>query len=235
MERLAHYAAVWGLPLSATQREQFRAYLALLLQWNEQVNLTAIRDPAQIEVRHFLDSLSCATVTGDLNGLRLIDVGSGAGFPGLPLKILYPHLKLALLDSVGKKTRFLEAAVAALELQEVTVLTGRAELLGHQPAHRGRYDWAAARSVADLRVLVELLLPLCHVGGHVLAQKGTNAAAEVEQARHAITLLGGATPHLATIQLPGVETPHHLVVIPKVAETGSRYPRRVGIPAKRPL
>jgi 16S rRNA (guanine527-N7)-methyltransferase len=235
MEQLSRGAQTLGLSLTKAQLEQFRTYRALLVEWNKRFNLTAVRDPVQIEIRHFLDSLSCATVTGILNGRALIDVGTGAGFPGLPLKILYPNLQLTLLDSLGKKTRFLEAVVTALNLLDVTILTERAEIVGQIAAHRGRYDWAVARSVAELRVLVELLLPLCQVGGHALAQKGANAAAEIKAASRAITLLGGTTPRLSTIQLPGVEEPHHLVVIPKVSETDNRYPRRPGIPRKRPL
>ena len=202
---------------------------------NTRVNLTAVRDPGEITIRHFLDSLTCATVTGDLNGRTLIDVGTGAGFPGLPLKILYPTLQLTLLDSVGKKTRFLQAVVDALNLSGVIVLNDRAEAIGQLPAHRERYDWAVARSVAELRVLVELLLPMCRVGGHALAQKGANAAAEIEAARYAITRLGGTTPQLSTVRLPDVEEPHHLILIPKISATDGRYPRRPGIPAKRPL
>jgi 16S rRNA (guanine527-N7)-methyltransferase len=235
MEQLALGVRAFGLSLAETQLAQFQTYQALLIEWNAQMNLTAVRDPLQIEIRHFLDSLSCATVTGDLNGRSLIDVGTGAGFPGLPLKILYPDLQLTLLDSVGKKTRFLEAVVAALALSDATVLTERAEIVGQLAAHRGRYDWAVARSVAELRVLVELLLPLCRIGGHALAQKGANAAAEIKAAMPAIALLGGTTPHLSTVHLPGIEEPHNLVVIPKVEETDGRYPRRPGVPAKRPL
>lgn len=235
MERLIQEAQVFGISLNQHQLEQFQGYQTLLLDWNTRVNLTAVRDPEEILIRHFLDSLTCATVTGDLNGRTLIDVGTGAGFPGLPLKILYPTLQLTLLDSVGKKTRFLQAVVDALNLSGVTILTDRAETIGQLPAHRERYDWAVARSVAELRVLVELLLPLCRVGGHALAQKGANAAAEIEAARYAITRLGGTTPQLSSVHLPAIEEAHHLVVIPKIRATDGRYPRRPGIPAKRPL
>lgn len=235
MEPLQQAAQAFGLTLNQIQLEQFQLYQTLLLDWNTRVNLTAVRNPDDIIIRHFLDSLTCATATGDLNGRTLIDVGTGAGFPGLPLKILYPQLHLTLLDSVGKKTRFLQAVVTALDLPNVTILTDRAEVVGQLPDHRGRYDWAVARSVAELRVLVELLLPLCRVGGHALAQKGANAAAEIEAATYAINRLGGTTPRVSTIQLPQVEEPHYLIVIPKVGETDGRYPRRPGIPAKRPL
>lgn len=235
MERLAEQAAAFGLALTPPQLAQFARYEELLLAWNEQLNLTAIRDPAGIRLRHFLDSLTCATVTGDLSGQRLIDVGSGAGFPGLPLKLLYPSLHLVLVESVGKKARFLKAVVADLALTGVAVLAERAELLGQQPAHREQYDWVVARSVAELRILVEYLLPLCRVGGQVLAQKGTSAAAEAAQAAPAIATLGGNTPHLTPVQLPGRDQPHYLLTIPKIHPTPAGYPRHPGLPAKRPL
>ncbi|MFO7682404.1 MAG: 16S rRNA (guanine(527)-N(7))-methyltransferase RsmG [Chloroflexota bacterium] len=226
---------LYNLSLSETQLAQFDVYLALLLTWNERLNLTAVRDPHAIQIRHFLDSLSCALVTGDLNGRSLIDVGTGAGFPGLPLKILYPDLQLTLTDSVAKKTNFLRAVVAELGLANVTVLAERAETLGQQSAHRARYDWAAARGVAEMRVLVEYLLPLCKVGGHLLAQKGENAEKETAVARQALRMLGGGSPSLQAIHLPEVEQPHYLVVVEKMRETPAAYPRQPGIPAKRPL
>ena len=235
MERLATQAAGFGLHLGATQLEQFAVYQALLLEWNERINLTAIQEPALIQERHFLDSLTCATVTGDLNGQSLIDVGAGAGFPGLPLKILYPQLRLALVESVQKKARFLESVVAELGVADVDVIAERAEVLGQQVAHRSQYDWAVARAVAPMRVLAEYLLPFCRVGGHVLAQKGKNAASETAAARGAIVELGGAEPQLRPVQLPHVLETRYLVVVEKVKETPSRYPRRAGIPAKRPL
>jgi 16S rRNA (guanine527-N7)-methyltransferase len=235
MERLATQAAGFGLHLAAAQLEQFTAYQALLLEWNERINLTAIGEPALIQQRHFLDSLTCATVTGDLNGRLLIDVGAGAGFPGVPLKILYPLLRLTLVESVQKKARFLETVAAELGLADLNIITERAEVLGQQAAHRSQYDWAVARGVAEMRVLTEYLLPFCRVGGHVLAQKGRNAASETAAARGAIAELGGAAPQLRPVQLPHHTETHYLVVIEKVRETPSRYPRRVGIPAKRPL
>lgn len=228
-------ARAWGLELSAGQLAQFSAYEALLLEWNERISLTAIRAPEEIRVRHFLDSLACATATGPLDGRALIDVGSGAGFPGLPLKILYPGLRLTLVDSVGKKARFLEMVAAELGLRDVTVLAERAETLGQDAAHRERYDWAVARAVAELRVLVELLLPLCRVGGAALAQKGESAAEEMRAATGAIAALGGGAPRLSPVQLPGVAETHYLVVIDKRRPTDPRYPRRAGIPHKRPL
>ena len=234
-EQFAAWADELDAPLSAAQIEQFMAYQALLLEWNGRMNLTAVREPAEIRLRHFLDSLSCARVMGDLNGRSLIDVGTGAGFPGLPLKILFPQLKLTLVESVVKKTHFLQAVVDALALNNVTILSERAELLGQLPQHRQQYDWAVARAVAELRVLVEYLLPLCAVGGSMLAQKGEGVVAELANAQAAIQLLGGGEPELAQVTLPERDQPHYFVTVKKIGETPQKYPRRVGIPAKRPL
>lgn len=232
---LAKEAIRFHIKLSDTQLAQFNAYLGLLLTWNERMNLTAVRDPHAIQIRHFLDSLSCTTVTGGLNGRSLIDIGTGAGFPGLPLKILYPDLQLTLADSVAKKTTFLKAVVAELELENVTILAERAETLGQQPAHRQQYDWALARGVVEMRALAEYLLPLCKIGGHMLAQKGESAARETEAAQNALQTLGGGSSTIHPIQLPEVETLHYLVVIDKIGETPANYPRKPGMPGKRPL
>ena len=234
-DNFAAQAAALGAPLLPSQVVQFAAYEALLLEWNERIALTAIREPGHLRVRHFLDALSCAAATGPLDGQSLIDIGSGAGFPGLPLKILYPDLRLTLVDSVAKKARFLELVAAELGLRGVTVIAERAEVLGQDPIHREQYDWATARAVAELRVLAELLLPLCRVGGRVLAQKGGSAAEELVIAAPAIAALGGGASQLIPVQLPETEATHYLVVIDKAATTDARYPRRPGIPAKRPL
>lgn len=233
MNWLAEESAAMHLPLTAEQQRQFSLYQDLLVAWNERVNLTAVRLPQQIQERHFLDSLTCATVTGNLNGRSLIDVGTGAGFPGLPLKILFPRLRLVLVDSVAKKTEFLQVVVRALDLAEVEIVVERSEVLGQSPVHREQYDWVMARGVAALRVLAEYLLPLCCVGGYVLAQKGEGAAEEVRAAATAVATLGGAEPKIYPVTLPSRK--HYLVLIEKVMQTPSNYPRRVGVPAKRPL
>ncbi|MFW6070337.1 MAG: 16S rRNA (guanine(527)-N(7))-methyltransferase RsmG, partial [bacterium] len=164
--QLAREAATWELTLDETRLRRFSRYRDLLQEWNRRLNLTTVDDDEGIRVRHVLDSLSCATATGDLNGQRLIDVGSGAGFPGLPLKILYPRLQLTLVESVTKKTRFLRAVVEELGLENVEIIDRRVETVGQDPAHREQYDWAVARAVAALPVLAEYLLPLCRRGGH---------------------------------------------------------------------
>lgn len=235
MQFLAQEAAKFHIMLSEAQVMQFETYLALLLAWNERLNLTAVRDPHAIQIRHFLDSLSCALVTGNLNGRSLIDVGTGAGFPGLPLKILYPDLQLTLTDSIAKKTTFVQAVVAELKLDGVTVLAERAETLGQQPAHRAQYDWAVARGVVEMRALAEYLLPLCKVGGFMLAQKGESAERETATAQQAFQILGGGSPTSQAVQLPETEAAHFLVVVKKIGETPALYPRKPGLPGKRPL
>jgi 16S rRNA (guanine527-N7)-methyltransferase len=235
MKRLVDSARQMGILLTEKQVDQFRRYQDLLLDWNQRMNLTAVRKPEQIQQRHFLDSLSCSLATGDLNGYSLVDVGSGAGFPGLPLKILYPGLRLTLVESVGKKATFLEALVEGLELANVQIVTRRAEEIGQAVGYREVYDWAVARAVARMAVLAEYLLPLVRLGGYVLAQKGRHAEEEMREAEDGIAVLGGGLPRILAVQAPGQEEPSNLVLIEKLNPTPEKYPRRAGIPAKRPL
>lgn len=235
MENLRKYGRQFGIELSAEQLAAFATYRARLIEWNARMNLTRIIEPDAIVVRHFLDSLTCAIVTGDLSGKSLIDVGTGAGFPGLPLKILFPAMRLTLTDSVAKKTRFLEAVVEELGLQGVDVVAERAETLGQQPNHREQYDWAVGRSVAQLRVLAEYLLPLTRLGGMMLAMKGSGVEGELDEARVALKTLGGAAPLVRRIELPEREEAHFLLTVEKVAATPAKYPRRAGKPTKQPL
>jgi 16S rRNA (guanine(527)-N(7))-methyltransferase RsmG len=224
-----------GLALTPAQLSLFERYLALLLDWNQRLNLTAIRQPNAIQRSHFLDSLSCAAITGDLNGRRLIDIGAGAGFPGIPLKILYPAMSLTLVESVAKKARFLSAVVDHLDLSGVEIINDRAENVGHMPAHRAGYDWAVARAVAPLPVLAEYLLPLCRAGGHMLAQKGPAAPTEAQDAARALETLGGAQPTLHPVAIPGLDQTRILVVVEKRSPTPEPYPRSPGTPAKNPI
>jgi 16S rRNA (guanine527-N7)-methyltransferase len=224
-----------GLRLTPAHLRAFGIYSARLVEWNERVNLTAITDPQEIQVRHFLDSLSCLLVMRPQPGLRVADVGSGAGFPGLPLKIVCPGLDMTLIEATGKKVDFLRAIVGELGLERVTLLAERAEAVGQIAAHHERYDWVLARAVAGMRTLAEYLLPLCRVGGRCLAQKGEGAPQEVAGAQHAIELLGGHIAQLKSVELPGVPETHYLVQMDKRAATPPGYPRRPGMPSKRPL
>jgi 16S rRNA (guanine527-N7)-methyltransferase len=224
------------LELTAEQQQAFEHYARELLAWNEsRVNLTAITDPLAIEMRHFLDSLSVLRVAQPAPLARVIDVGAGAGFPGLPLRIVCPSIQLYLLEATGKKTAFLEHVAKLLNLNNVRIVNARAEEAGQDPTHREQYDLVLARAVAHMPILVEYLLPLCKVGGRCIALKGESAAAEIGAAEHALRLLGGRLAQLMPIELPHVAETHYLVVIEKVAATPPHYPRRPGIPSKKPL
>ncbi|WP_041455088.1 16S rRNA (guanine(527)-N(7))-methyltransferase RsmG [Anaerolinea thermophila] len=236
MEDLVRYAAsLFDLTLSARQVEALRIYEQELLEWNERMNLTAIRDVPGIRVKHFLDSFSCALAWRDNPPASLIDIGTGAGFPGIPLKILYPSMRLTLVDSVGKKVDFCRHVVQKLGLDRVEALQARAEELGQNPQYREKYDCAVARAVAQMNILAEYLLPLVRVGGIMLAQKGESGPSETHTAEGVIRLLGGNVRKLIPVELPGVVEERFLVVVDKVAVTPSAYPRRVGVPAKSPL
>jgi 16S rRNA (guanine527-N7)-methyltransferase len=224
-----------GLRLSPSQQAILALYERELMDWNTRFNLTAIRDPEEVHIKHFLDSLTCLLAMRDTPLGRLIDIGTGAGFPGIPLKIMLPRVQLTLVESVGKKAEICRHVVNILDLQGVEVIQQRAETIGQDPAHRERYDWAVARAVAILPVLAEYLLPLVRVGGSMLAMKGESGPAEAHSAEHAIKLLGGHLRQLLPVTLPGVAEERYLVVIDKVAATPAAYPRKVGIPAKRPL
>jgi 16S rRNA (guanine527-N7)-methyltransferase len=237
MERLTDGTQqLLGLTLTERQRQAFHLYQKELVSWNMRFNLTAITDSEGIQIRHFLDSLSCLLGIGELRkGQSLIDIGSGAGFPGLPLKITFPALRLTLLEATAKKTDFLRHIVDVLELRDVTIVNARAEQVGHDPLHREAYDWVTARAVAAMPTLVEYLVPFCRLGGCCLAQKGEDAAAEVSGADPAIRLLGGRLSRLVPVELPGLAETRHLVIIDKVARTPDEYPRPPGRPTKRPL
>ena len=226
---------LFGAALSEQQQEQFRIYEALLMDWNSKINLTAVRDIDGIRVKHFLDSLSCVPVLGNMNGKSLIDIGTGAGFPGIPLRIFYPDLRLTLVDSVGKKADFCQLVVNTLHLKAVTVLKDRSEELGASKAHREKYDAATARAVAGLPVLCEYLLPLVKTGGIMLAMKGESGPEEVKAARNAVQKLGGGEPKLTEADLPEVEGKRWLIAIPKISATPPGYPRRTGLPLKKPI
>ncbi len=232
LQHLAIRAADFGVRLDAAQIERFASYARELESWNQRVNLTAIRGLDAMVSRHFLDSLSCA-LAWPAAAASLIDIGSGAGFPGLVLKIWQPALRLTMVESIGKKAEFLEHISAMLALTDVTVLRDRAELVGQAPQHREAYDVATARAVADLRVLAEYCLPLLRTGGRMIALKGRDLQAELAAAVDAITLLGGAPPQVVAVRIADLE-PRALVCIDKRAATPDRFPRAVGVPARRP-
>ena len=238
MDLLTRGACDLGIRLSDEQLSSFETYYRELVEWNQRFNLTAITDREGVQVRHFLDSLSClkALPQGKLSGgTRLIDVGAGGGFPGLPLKIVFPQMHLTLVEATRKKVYFLAHIARLLGMGNVELMHARAEELGQDPAHREQYDWALARAVAKAPTLVEYLLPLVRVGGAIVAQKGEDAAAEVQEAETAIVTLGGRVRQLIPVELRGLAETRYLVVIDKVAATPEKYPRRPGMPKKSPL
>jgi 16S rRNA (guanine527-N7)-methyltransferase len=224
-----------GIQLSAGQLEAFAWYASELIAYNERYNLTAITDPQGIKAKHFLDSLTCLLVMGPTPTGKVIDVGTGAGFPGIPLKICCPQLQLTLVESIGKKLTFCRHVVDSLGLDGVSLVHDRAERVGHWPGYRQNYDWALARAVATMPALVEYLLPLLRVGGQAIIQKGETGPAEAHSADGALRILGGRVDQLIPLELPRVVETRYLVVVRKVAATPTKYPRRAGIPIKRPL
>ena len=236
MEKLKHAVQqLTGITLSPFQISAFERFEQELMDWNSRINLTAIRESEEIRTKHFLDSLSCMLVLRDPSPSRMIDIGTGAGFPGIPLKIVLPNLKITLVELVGKKADFCRHIIQVLKLDQVEVLQARAEELGLNQVHRERYDWAVARAVANMPILAEYLIPLVRVGGAVLAQKGESGPAEVHAADRAIKLLGGQLRMLQKVNLPGIAEDRYLIVIDKCATTPPGYPRRVGLPSKKPI
>ncbi len=237
METLTTNAAsLLNIHLTPDQVQAFIKYETALMDWNARINLTAIRDAESIRLKHFLDSLTLMLAADPAQPVRsLIDVGTGAGFPGIPLKILMPDLHLTLVESVHKKADFCAHVVDLLGLKHVEIVAERAEDLGRMKPHRQKYDWAVARAVAQMPALMELLLPLVRVGGLAIAQKGGTAPAETTAAEFAIRTLGGRLKKLLPITLPGIDEPRYLVLVEKVAVTPPAYPRSNGIPTKKPL
>lgn len=232
-----------GLDLSAEQVGQFQRYYDLLIEWNQRMNLTAIEDYEGVQTKHFLDCLvgvpliaeELAEPNPPQRALRAIDIGSGAGFPGLPLKIVWPSLRMTLMDGTGKKVTFLQEVVKALNLKEINVVQGRAEEMGQQPAYRGQFDLVTARAVARLNTLVEYLIPFACENGYIVAYKGPSASEEFIEAQKAIATLGGEIVRFAPVQVPFLAEERRVLLIKKVNRTPNPYPRQRGLPRKDPL
>ncbi|WP_297861175.1 16S rRNA (guanine(527)-N(7))-methyltransferase RsmG [Meiothermus sp.] len=214
---------------------RFARFYELLNLVNQSTNLTAIRDEQGIVLKHFLDSLTCLSYSGFIDGLSVIDVGTGAGFPGLPLAIVRPNIHFDLLDATQKKVGFVAQVIQDLGLSNAQALWGRAETLARQNVKRETYDAALTRAVASLATVAELTLPLVRMGGFVIAQKGAGAEAEAEQAQGALRRLGGVVEHILRLTLPRTGDERALVIIQKISPSPLEYPRKPGVPAKNPL
>lgn len=233
-----------GLELRPQQLAAFDRLQAELLDWNQRMNLTAITDPAEIVVKHFLDSLSCLAALPSIDGRPIqawlqttptaVDIGAGAGFPGLPIQIVWPGLRLTLLDATGKKTRFMKHATDALGMTGVSVVQARAEEFGRGPG-RQAFDLAWARAVSRFSTLLEYSLPMIKLGGWLIAQKGRDPQEELAESQIALRTLGGQLHCVLPVSVPGLSADRTLVVVTKVAPTPPVYPRRPGIPEHQPL
>lgn len=219
--------------LSEMQVEQFFKYMNLLLEWNEKINLTAITDENEIILKHFVDSLTICKYLENKNSL--IDVGTGAGFPGIPVKIVRPDLKIVLLDSLNKRVKFLNDVIEKLDLKNIVALHGRAEEVARKPEYREQFDIATSRAVANLPVLLEYLVPFVKVGERCICMKGAEIEEELNSAGKAIMVLGAKVDKVDDFLLPGSDMRRNLVILEKMKETSGKYPRKAGVPAKDPI
>ena len=224
-----------GITLTSRQQEQFVQFYELLVEWNKVMNLTGITEYEEVNEKHFVDSLSLVQAI-DVNKVEtVIDVGTGAGFPGIPLKIAFPHLKIVLLDSLNKRINFLNTVIGEIGLTEIITIHGRAEDYAKQADYREKFDLCVSRAVANLSTLSEYCLPYVKTGGMFIPYKSGEIDDEVQQAKKAIHILGGKLDEVIKFQLPGTEINRSFVKIHKTQNTAKRYPRKAGMPAKEPL
>lgn len=221
--------------ISQEQLQQFFNYKDILLEWNQKMNLTAIEEEKEIVIKHFLDSISCFLIKELKANSKLIDVGTGAGFPGIPIKIMESSIELTLLDSLNKRINFLQEVCRGIGLDNVEFIHGRAEDVGQNKKFREKYDIAVARAVAPLNVLAEYCLPFVNVGGFFICQKGPQLEIEMKEAVKAISVLGGEVVQQEIVTLPFSDITHRIAVIKKIKQTPTNYPRKAGKPSKEPI
>ena len=224
-----------GLNVSEEMIDKLGVVKEIMLQWNEKVNLTSITEEREVYIKHFLDSATCLATGYIKDGMKVIDVGTGAGFPGIPVKILKDQLEMTLLDSLNKRVSYLNEVLKKLGLQNITAIHARAEEAGSSNIHREVYDIVLSRAVASMNVLCEYCMPFAKMGGYFLCQKGPDIGTELEESRSAIKVLGGVVREVLEYQLPFSEIKHNIIIIEKVAETPTRYPRKPGKPAANPI
>lgn len=226
-------AGEYGIDLDERMTSAFMLYKSLLLEWNEKINLTAIEEDRDVIIKHFVDSLS---IVPFLKGIHnIVDVGTGAGFPGIPLKIALPSPEVVLLDSLDKRVGFLNTVISALRLQGISAVHSRAEDAGGSPKYREKFDAAVARAVASLPVLLEYCLPMVRTGGIFIAMKGGSSSEEIAASGRALDLLGAKIEEVREFTLPHSEMKRNIIIIKKLRQTPTKYPRKAGKPSKEPL
>lgn len=221
--------------LSEKQKEQFDVYYKLLIEWNQVMNLTGITEYQEVQEKHFIDSLSLVNAVDMSTINSLIDVGTGAGFPGIPLKIVFPELEVVLLDSLNKRVKFLDDIISKLQLKGITAIHGRAEDYAKEKKYRESFDLCVSRAVAHLATLTEYCIPYIKVGGFFVSYKAGEIDAEVSESKKAIGMLGGELTEIIKFTLPSSDIARSFIKIKKIKKTGKKYPRKSGLPAKEPL
>lgn len=224
----------YNIDINPEQINQFEIYKKLLLEWNEKINITRITEAQEIYIKHFLDSLTLINTGLIKEGKSLIDIGTGGGFPGLPLKIMYPGLKISLMDSLNKRIIFLQEVIKELNLKNIEAVHGRAEEYGRKEDYREKFDLVTNRALANMSSLAEYSLPFVKKSGYFIAMKGSEYKEEVKEAKNAIDILGGKIVDIKEIKLPG-EILHSLIIVEKIRETPKKYPRAGGKPRTQPL
>ena len=225
----------FSIELSEHQLHQFYQYFELLVEWNKVMNLTAITELEDVVTKHFVDSLSLVKAVSDLSDEKILDMGTGAGFPGIPLKIAFPELKITLLDSLNKRINFLNEVIGQLQLGEIQAVHGRAEDYGRDKLYREQYDYCVSRAVANLSTLSEYCMPYVKIGGAFIPYKSGKIEEELNQAKGAVKLLGGKIEEVVTFVLPKTDVERSFVIVRKTEGTSKKYPRKAGLPSKEPL
>jgi 16S rRNA (guanine(527)-N(7))-methyltransferase GidB len=233
--KLKEDALAFGIQLDEEQLQRFIKYYELLIEWNSFMNLTAITEFEAVCTKHFIDSISLCRAVDCSKAYELIDIGTGAGFPGIPLKIVFPNLKITLLDSLGKRVKFLNTVIAELGLQGIETIHGRAEDFAKSGMLRELFDLCVSRAVANLSILSEYCLPYVKVGGYFISYKSEKITDELQMAQTAIQILGGAVYDQKELILPNSNIYRNLLMIKKVQDTPKKYPRKAGLPSKEPL
>ena len=235
MERLRQKAATFGIELSDHQLEQFEKYYEILIEKNKVMNLTAITEKNEVIDKHFADSLALIKSGVELNDQRILDLGTGAGFPGIPLKIAFPNLEIVLLDSLNKRIKFLNEVIETLGLSKITAIHGRAEDFAKQKEYREQFDYVVSRAVANLTVLSEYCIPYVKQDGYFLPYKSGDIQEEAKSAKKAVNILGGKIEDIISFEIPDTDMARTILKIHKTKVTPKRFPRKAGLPSKEPI